>query len=645
MRPHSVFLFPLLILILFSCNSEKQIEINSPDTTISAIIQNSASGPTLEIMKKGELLTTIALAQFILESDTTVTVYTAKEEQRSSEDTSWKPVYGERSQIRDHYNALTLSLVAESGEKAMNIECRVYDEGIAFRYLFDETTFKNRVVREELTAFNFDNNYETWITEKWENIDGKMDNNSQSAYFKTRLTEMGDNIAEIPQVIKRNDTSYLAIGEAALVDYARTRLKKREDSLIGLQTKIDGNVNLEIAGYITPWRYVMVGDSPGELLENNYLVLNLNAPNKIEDTSWIKPGKVIREVTLTTAGGMACVDFAERHNIEYIEFDAGWYGNEYSSESDATTITVDPGRSAGPLDLHKIIDYANTKGVGVILYVNRRQLETQLDEILPLYKSWGVKGLKYGFVQTGPQHWTQWLHEAVRKAAKHELMVDVHDEYRGSGYTRTYPNLMTMEGIMGDESTPTLENDLVTIFTRMLRGAGDHTICYNAPRVTEKMGGKVGQMAKAVMLYSPLQFLYWYDRPVGSPVDKGGAGASVGIIKETEDLSFFDLLPTVWDDKQVLEGEIGEYGTIVRKSGDNWFLGSLTANTERTVNIPLYFLDENTNYEATIYSQNEQDLQNDKVRIEKITVTKDSSLTKNMVKNSGLAVILRKRQD
>lgn len=185
-----------------------------------------------------------------------------------------------------------------------------------------------------------------------------------------------------------NDSLFVALGEAALVDFARMKFELSKDKPTALVASLEGQVQFD-GSFTSPWRTIMAGNSPGEILENNYLLLNLNAPNAIKNSDWIKPGKVIREVTLTTDGGMACVDFAVKHNLQYIEFDAGWYGNEYDDASDATTITVDPNRSKGPLDLKRVIKYAESKGIGVILYVNRRALEKQLDEVLPLLKSWG----------------------------------------------------------------------------------------------------------------------------------------------------------------------------------------------------------------------------------------------------------------
>jgi alpha-glucosidase len=387
----------------------------------------------------------------------------------------------------------------------------------------------------------------------------------------------------------------------------------------------------------TPWRFVMVADSPGGLLENNDLILNLNDPCAIEDPSWIRPGKVIREVTLTTAGGKACVDFAAEHGLQFVEFDAGWYGHEYSEDSDATTISVDPKRSPGPLDLHEVIGYARQRGIGVIVYVNRRALERQLDEILPLYRSWGIQGVKYGFVRVGSQTWTSWLHEAVRKAAEHRLMVDVHDEYRPTGYSRTYPNLMTQEGIAGDETSPTNEQTLTILFTRMLAGAGDNTICYYDARV-DRNASHAYQLAKAVCLYSPWQFLFWYDRPPRSPQEKGGAGGAKHLIGDEPELEFFKHVPTVWDESRVLRGAIGQLAVIARRSGDQWYVGCMNANQPRELDLSLDFLDPNRRYLATIYFDDPSVATRTHVGSRQISVDASSVLDVEMSAQGGQAM-------
>ncbi len=629
MKPISLFFTILVLTVLTSCGN-KNSNLKSPSRALEVKFHNSTEGLNLELLNKDATLLNIDLGKFVFEDGLLGESYQIKSINKSSTDKTWKPVYGERSSVRNNYNETEISLKDGGSEKTIRLICRLYDEGVAFRYLFDERSVENTVLNRELTSFNFAHAYDSWVS-----------NQAQGAYSKKNISDI-NSACERPLVIQQNDSSYLAIGEANLVDFARMKLISNKQKDNSLQVELSSNVDIEAAGFLTPWRYVMVADSPGKLMENNYFIENLNEPNKIEDTSWIKPGKVIREVTLTTQGGMACVDFAARHNIEYVEFDAGWYGPENDKASDATTITVDPARSTGTLELQRIIDYANNKGVGVVVYVNHLALENQLDEILPLYKSWGIKGIKYGFVNVGSQEWTSWLHDAIRKAAKYELMVDVHDEYRPTGYSRTYPNLMTQEGIRGDEESPSIEQTLITAFTRMIAGAGDQTNCFQADRVSEKMGGKAGQMAKSIILYSPWQFLYWYDRPTGSPAKIGGAGKAEGFIVENEELDFYDSLPVVWDETNVIEGKIGEYATFVRKSCDMWFIGSLVAKKGKTVEIPLTFLTENENYEATVFYQNAEGLNNNVVSQKKIVVNNQSTLKQELLANSGFAVIVKK---
>ena len=537
---------------------------------------------------------------------------------------SWKPVYGEKNEYPDKYRE---ALIVLKGAGAFyNLRIRAYNEGVAFRYEFPKSEGK---IAKELTEFSLSPSATAWASLR-----------AQSAIEKIKVSEI-DSVVERPLLVQLDQSLFTAIGEAALVDYARMKLTNIPDRPGTLVSQLSSEVVLGSTVNKTPWRFVMAADNAGELLENNYLLLNLNEPNKIENSSWIKPGKVIRETTLTTQGGMACVDFAVKHNLQYIEFDAGWYGNEYEDSSDATTITVDPKRSKGPLDLLGVIKYARSKDIGVILYVNRRALEKQLDEVLPLLKSWGVSGIKYGFVNVGPQEWTSWLHEAVRKAADHGLMIDVHDEYRPTGYSRTYPNFITQEGIRGDEESP--DNSMVTktIFTRMIAGAGDHTNCYFAPRVDEKMGSHASQLAKAVCVYSPWQFLYWYDRPQGSKPEEEGAGGSKEFIHEVPELAFFDALPTVWDDTKVIGGYPGEYAIIARKSGDDWFIGGLNGLAERTVTIPFNFLDNDKTYGATIYSDDAGSDSVTKVSITNSKVTAADVVDYKLLAKNGLAIHLK----
>ena len=544
----------------------------------------------------------------------------------SSNNSTYSPVYGERKIIRDHYNQLAVDLKeSNSPRRRVKLVFRAYNEGAAFCYtLPEQKVLKSFTISEEKTQFAFTDDHT-----------GYAAYSAQGQYSKVPLSKIKNN-CERPLTIEIKNGPFVSVAEARLVDYARMRLSPDTSRPLTLVSSLAGEVKADTP-YTTPWRVLILGNTPGELLERNYLILNLNEPCAIDDTSWIKPGKVIREVTLTTKGGKACVDFAVKHNLQYVEFDAGWYGHEYGDESDATTISVDPKRSKGPLDLHAVIDYAKNRGIGILLYVNRKAMERQLDDILPLYESWGIKGVKYGFVQVGSQEWTAWLHEAVRKAAKYHLMVDIHDEYRPTGYSRTYPNLMTQEGIRGDETRPSNSLTLTILFTRMLAGAGDNTICYYDRRVDEN-ASHAYQLAKSVCIYSPWQFLYWYDRPDSSPRRAGGAGGEHNVIGDEPELEFFDYVPTVWDDTKVVHGKIGEYAVLARRSGQSWFIGCMNGDDRRSLDIPLNFLDKERRYIAHIYTDDPAVSTRTHVKISRYIINSSSIINAELPARSGQAI-------
>jgi alpha-glucosidase len=624
----------LSVCLVLTCSSQiaLAIDIQSPNGAITVSFDVSDMGtrnacPVYRVTYRGEPVVESSSLGFELDNGTWlgqgVRILATE---TTHHDSIWKPVYGERSTVRNRYTQCVVTLAQGSGPAySYDLTLRCYDEGVAFCTTFHADGNRDHVtILKEQTQFQFSRDHTVWAT-----------NSAQGKYRKTTLSQMGSGI-ERPLTIMVDDTTYISLAEARLVDYARMKLATSQNCAYCLVSQLSSEVQSPLP-MTTPWRVIMIADSPGRLLENNDILLNLNEPCAIEDTSWIKPGKVIREVTLTTVGGKACVDFAVKHKLQYVEFDAGWYGHEYENDSDATTITVDPKRSPGPLDLHEIIRYARQRDIGIIVYVNRRALDRQLDEILPLYKRWGIKGVKYGFVNVGSQQWTSWLHRAIRMAAEHQLMVDVHDEYRPTGYSRTYPNFMTQEGIAGDETKPSNALTLTILFTRMLAGAGDNTICYYDGRVDEN-ATHAYQLAKAVCIYSPWQFLYWYDRPPTSPQKKGGAGGEKGNIGVEPELEFFDHVPTVWDDTRVIHGIIGEYAVIARRSGMNWFVGGMNSGRSRTLKVPLDFLTPNKPYTAYIYSDDATVDTRTGVRIDHIDVNSQTVLNMSMGKQGGQAI-------
>jgi len=540
----------------------------------------------------------------------------------SEHDQTWRPVWGVRSEIRDRYRQAVLTLKETSPPgRSMRLTVRAYNEGAAYRYAFPG---QDVVVQAEHNEFRFAADHPAWATY-----------HAQGVYEKVPVSRIRPG-CERPLTIEATRDLFVSLGEASLVDFARMKFAPLAGTSHALVTRLDGPASLA-ADADSPWRVIMTADTSGELLENNDLILNLNEPCAIDDTSWIKPGKVIREVTLTTEGARRLVDFAARRKLQYVEFDAGWYGHENNERADASTVTLDPRRSKGPLDLPGVIRYAKDRGIGVLLYVNRRALERQADEVFPLYRAWGVAGVKFGFVNVGSQRWTSWLHEAVRKAAEHHLMVDVHDEYRPTGYSRTWPNLMTQEGILGDEArNRSLSQTLVHLFTRCLAGPADNTFCYFNERVPA-VSSHATQLAKSVCLYSPWQFLYWYDRPPAP-----GEDIKDGLITDEPELAFWDALPTTWDETRVLDARIGEYAAIARRSGSDWFVGVLNAGNPTNITLSLGFLDDGSDYRATIFTDDGSVTTRTQVRVEERPVRASDELTLPLKRVGGATLWIRK---
>lgn len=632
-----MFKLPNIIFYLFLLGptfktfSQNEV-ISSPDlktTLVFKIDKQKDNSPFYSVKHQGKVILADSPLGFEFENQPTLkTNLDIVSTKTKLVNTTWSPVYGERNQYPELYNEVTINLIEKAGSKrSFELTFRAYNEGIAFRYTLHPT--QSLIVTRELTGFKFNKDYASWITIS-----------AQGKYIAGSIskTQRG---TERPYVIELNPNQYIALGEAALLENARMKFDRSKTDSLLLVALMDSQATYT-STFSTPWRYLMIADSPGKLLENNYFILNLNTPNAIKDVSWIKPGKVIRESTLTTIGAKSAIDFASRHNLQYIEFDAGWYGHEYNIASDATGVHVDPSRSPGPLALQEVIDYGKSKNIGIILYVNQKALTRQIDTILPLYRAWGIKGVKYGFVDVGSQASTQWLYKAVQKAAANKLMLDIHDEFRPTGFSRTYPNLLTQEGIRGDEESTENRDVLITIFTRMLAGAGDQTNCYFAPRVTEKMGSHASQMAKAICIYSPWQFLYWYDRPENYQITKEWSGSTTTGLNEIPDLAFYDALPTVWDETKVLEGKIGEYATIARRSGNKWFIGSFTQNPHN-VSIPLNFLNNKKKYNATIYSDDPHTPTPTHIKISKQSVAPNTKLQFELKTKNGIAIILEEK--
>ncbi|MFI8833074.1 glycoside hydrolase family 97 catalytic domain-containing protein [Streptomyces afghaniensis] len=496
--------------------------------------------------------------------------------------TTWTPVYGRNATVTDHYQEQRWDLVDRASGIRFGVQIRAYKTGVALRYLLlDQGT---ATVADELTTFVFPDGT-TVYSARDENAYEPVAPGSIPV-TGTSTTDNGP-LTDLPLTATLTGGLIACVCESSRVDYPRLMLGSvagEPNTLAAflMEHTARGTGPVETTStvttpFATPWRAVVIGATHAELVDNAELVLNLAPPNALPDTSWIKPGKVFR-CELSTAAGLAGVDFAVARGLEYIEYDAGWYGPEFT--------TPDATKPIAAIDLPSVISYATSKGVGVFLYVNRLAL-TDADSLFGLYKSWGVHGIKLGFINDGTQTMTDQIIDWAKTAAKYELLIDMHDDVRPFGYERTYPNWISLEGVRGNEQFPTATHNVTLPFARNIGGPMDYTICYGQSRDKTT---NAHQMAMAAVYYQPLNFLFWYDKPskYANPANWPG-------------LPWFNAVPVTWDESRTLAGAIGEYIAVARRSGSAWYLGAMTNESSRTLSLPLSFLGSGT-YTATVYA-------------------------------------------
>ncbi len=524
-------------------------------------------------------------------------------------DNTWHPLYGERSEVRDAYNSATMYLSKHDGSAyRMDIEVRAYDEGVAFRYFFPEhpdAIFHK--VTADLTEYAFPEGSVAW-TEQW----------AQAPFERLPIDEI-EHPVERALTVELADGHWAALMDADVDDWCLTKFARSQTKPNTLASVMYSPVDA-VTYFATPWKVILSAGRPGDLLEHNDIVLNLNPPCALPDAAdWVKPGTIMRETTLTTEGAFATIDFCAAHHIAYMLFDWKWYDGCTSLDGDATVV-IDR------IDMPRVVAYGREKGVGVWLYVNQHALMMQARELFPLLRQWGIVGVKSGFVQYASHRWAVWLHDLVRLAAENHLMMNIHDEFRPSGFSRTYPNLLTQEGIRGNEEFPDATHNVTLPFTRMINGAADYTICYFDERLKTT---HAHQLAASLVFYSPLLTIFWYDKPSaynGEP-----------------EMEWFERLQTVFDESRVLDGAPGKGITMARRKGSEWFVGAMVGNDGGEVDIPLSFLGTDTKqkYVAYIYTDGGEAVQTaTHVRCSRLTVTPAQTLKFALQPSGGAAVRL-----
>ncbi|MEM7231557.1 MAG: glycoside hydrolase family 97 catalytic domain-containing protein, partial [Planctomycetota bacterium] len=494
-------------------------------------------------------------------------------------------------------------LEQKTTQRLVRVEFRVFDQAIAFRYVIPA---KRRFVEEfvitgELTEFRLEPKATAYV-----------EYGHEGSYHERSVDQVRKG-CELPLLVRdKVNGLFHVIQQADAVDYPRRFVRTtKSGGVLGYTLKDKVNVR---PAYSVPWSVISTADTAGKLIEQNY-IRDALVDDRSPEPEWIVPGKVMRVLKLTTKGSKEVIDFAADNGLEYVEFDAGWYGDQDDPNADACTAI--PG-----LDMAAVCEYGRSKNVGVILYVNRVHLRSQLSCMMQTYHGWGIRGLKFGFVDGRTARGIEDTHNWVETCGRYEMVVDIHDTYRPTGVSQRLPNLLTQEGIRGNEWMPTTRHTTTMPFTRFVAGAGDYTICY-------RVGGRskatnCHQLALSVIVFSPLQFVFWYGSPSGH--------------RDSLGREWFKILPTVWDDTKVICGEIGEYYAVARRKGADWFIGGITSDSARTLEMPLGFLEAGVKYRATYY----RDAEGKELVVGSREVTSTQTLTENLTANGGVAIVLQR---
>ena len=692
----------IISALLFSALNVDADVVTSPNGIVSIDFQLKNGIPTYKVDYKGKpVIKESRLGLELRDGKNLMDGFEQLNATTSTFDETWQPVWGEVKEIRNHYNELLAELKQPSTDRYMNIRFRVYDDGVGFRYEFPQQ--KNLVyfvIKEEHSQFAMTGDHTAWWipgdydTQEYDYTESKLSeirsllpnavtsNASQTVFSPTGV--------QTSLQMKTDEGLYINLHEAALVDYSCMHLNLDDKNLVfesWLTPDADGFKGRLQTPCHSPWRTVMVSDDARDIL-SSHLILNLNEPCKIEDTSWIKPVKYMGVWWEMIAGGKPWsytndipsvklgetdyrkvksngnhpantrnvkkyIDFAAKHGFDQLLVEGwnvgweDWFGNQKDYVFDFVTPYPD-------FDIEQLNRYAHDKGIRLMMHHetsgSSRNYERHLEQAYQLMNKYGYTAVKSGYVGNilpyGEHHYGQWMNNhylyCVVEAAKHKIMVNAHEAVRPTGLCRTYPNLIGNESARGTEyqafgGSKTFHTTVLP-FTRLQGGPMDYTpgiFEMNISKLNPSNSSHVNatlanQLALYVTMYSPLQM---------------AADLPENYERFMDAFQFIKDVPVDWDNSIYLEAEPGKYVTVARKEKgtNNWFIGSATGNANHQSVISLDFLEKGKNYIATIYADTKDTdykLNPQSYQIVKGLVNSKNKLKINTVEAGGYAVSL-----
>lgn len=702
------FLLTAIALVLFACNSEKELttQISSPNDKLGVNFNVDKDGQPFYVVKFNNkvVVDTSYLGFEFKDIPGFQKDFKINNSEASSFNETWQMPWGEQLDVVNNYNELKIELEETSElKRKLHVIFRVYDDGIGFRYGFPEQDqLKGDIfIVEEHTEFNLTEDYKTfWIPGDWDIYEhlynttkiSEIDALKFANHKNLAQTYIPENAVNTPVTMIGEDGTHLSFHEAALVDYSGMTLKVDTDNY-NLKSNLVGSENTDYKvkrsmPFHTPWRTIQITNNAPDLIESN-LIVNLNEPNQLGDVSWFKPMKytgvwwemhlgksswdygMTQDMSTWTDGGKShgkhgattenvkrFIDFSAKNNIGGVLVEGWntgwehWIGFE-DREGVFDFITPYP-----DYDIDEVVRYGKEKGVDIIMHhETSAATETytkQQDTAFALMQKYGMHVVKTGYVgkilPKGEYHHGQYMvnhyNNTVEKAAKYQVAINAHEPIKATGLRRTYPNTISREGLRGQEFNAWAsdggnppEHLSIVAFTRMLSGPIDFTpgifnIKFDEYKKDNQVNTTIAQqLALYVVIYSPVQM-------VADLVEHYEANP--------KPLQFIKDVGVDWEKSIVLNGEVGDFVTIARKERHtgHWFVGGITDENSRTLDISFDFLEDNQTYEAIIYKDGENAHWDDNplaIEIEKIELNRNSELSLKLAEGGGFAISLKKK--
>jgi alpha-glucosidase len=620
-----------------SALAQKTYKISSPNRKLSIHLTQAKDGTFSYSVKffKMELIQSSPMGYKLKGGENVPSAgWKVENSSRKKVNSVWKPVWGKRSIVPEKYNELTVSLSTSTDAQILKMQLlvRAYNDGVAFRYKVPETEQNNVQVESELTAYNFAGDYTAWFY-----------NGEDQNIGPEKLSESTGNRLPV-MTIEADKTHYMAIHEADLTAGDPLVLHSEKGKT---QFNVVSKPGKLFPGYASAWRVILLGTTPGELVDSHMIELLNPAPSPELDFSWVKPGVAVWDwridgaiagdfkYTMSYPSWIRMVDFAAQQGFSHLVLDANWYGPEHESGSD-------PVKGDKANDVQKLLAYAKEKGVGIWLYLNDvGGKKYPIEETLKQYGEWGAAGVKYGFMKGSMEEKNLWTRKITELCAKNHLLVDFHDgPVHPYGQMRTWPNAVTREYCHAQLDAHRVfvpKTFVTTVFVNMLAGPIDMNNGMfdlrqgNTTRVDENKpvpSTLVSEAARTLIVFSGTTILpdipeYYRKYPAL--------------------LEFISAQKMPWIESKTLKGEIGEYIVMMRQTEKGFLVGAATNESERTLDVPLSFL-KNGNYELLLIQDGAEGhyLNNrETLKVDKRSVTKKDFIQLKLAPGGGACLLLK----